>query len=94
LRWVCGAAKQTRNAEIAILVRLWEWNSRRKIDVDEKGAVDKSVVISALQSSGEATYDQARETLKSVSVDSSGKVELEDWVQLHSLLKQGTAGDV
>jgi plastin-1 len=62
--------------------------------VDEKGAVDKSVVISALQSSGEATYDQARETLKSVSVDSSGKVELEDWVQLHSLLKEGAAGDV
>jgi hypothetical protein len=29
-----------------------------------------------------------------VSVDSSGKVELEDWVQLHSLLKEGAAGDV
>jgi len=69
-------------------------NQFRKIDVDEKGAVDKSVVISALQSSGEATYDEARETLKGVSVDSSGKVELEDWVQLHSLLKQGAAGDV
>jgi plastin-1 len=60
--------------------------------VDEKGAVDKSVVISALQSSGEATYDQARETLKSVSIDSSGKVELEDWVQLNALLKEGSTG--
>lgn len=30
---------------------------------------------------------QARETLKNVNIDSSGRVELEDWVQLHSLLK-------
>lgn len=30
---------------------------------------------------------QARETIKSVNVDSSGRLELEDWVQLHSLLK-------
>ncbi len=66
----------------------------RKIDVDEKGAVDKSVVISAVESSGQASYDQARETLKSVSIDSSGKVELEDWVQLNALLKEGAAGSV
>lgn len=67
---------------------------RRKIDVDEKGSVDKAAVISAIQSSGDASYDQARETLKGVSVDASGRVELEDWVQLHSLLKEGAAGDV
>ncbi|WWD21610.1 hypothetical protein CI109_106096 [Kwoniella shandongensis] len=62
-------------------------NKFRQIDVDEKGSLDKATVISALQSSGEADYDSARETLKSVNIDSSGKVELEDWVQLHSLLK-------
>ncbi|OCF77119.1 fimbrin [Kwoniella mangroviensis CBS 8886] len=59
-----------------------------QIDVDDKGSVDKATVISALQSSGEADYDSARETLKNVSIDSSGRVELEDWVQLHSLLRQ------
>lgn len=34
------------------------------------------------------TTFQARETIKNVNVDSSGKLEVEDWVQLHSLLKQ------
>ena len=38
-------------------------------------------MISALQASGES-YDLVRETLKDVSVDASGKVELEDWVEV------------
>jgi plastin-1 len=43
--------------------------------------VDKAKVLQALQSKGES-YDRARETLKHVSVDASGKVELEDWVEV------------
>lgn len=62
-------------------------NKFKQIDVDERGSVDKAQVISALQSSGEADYDSARETLKNVNIDSSGRVEMEDWVQLHSLLR-------
>ena len=53
--------------------------------------MDKATVIHAIEQSGQATYDQAREALKSTSIDASGKVEIEDWVQLHSLLKQGVA---
>lgn len=53
------------------------------ISTDSPGRVDKSAVLHALQSSGES-YDQARETLKGVSVDASGKVELEDWVEVRS----------
>ena len=41
--------------------------------------------IHALQSGGES-YDLAQETLKGVSVNASGKVELEDWVEVCSLL--------
>jgi plastin-1 len=63
----------------------------RQIDVEDKGSLDKATVIHAIEQSGQATYDQAREALKSTSIDSSGKVEIEDWVQLHSLLKQGVA---
>ncbi|ADV24382.1 fimbrin [Cryptococcus gattii Ru294] len=62
-------------------------NKFKQIDVDDKGSLDKATVISALQANGEADYDSARETLKNVNIDSSGRVELEDWVQLHSLLK-------
>lgn len=51
------------------------------ISTDSPGRVDKTAVLQALQQSGES-YDNARETLKHVSVDSSGKVELEDWVEV------------
>jgi len=64
-------------------------NKFKQIDVEDKGSVDKAQVISALQASGDADYDSARETLKSVNIDSSGRVEMEDWVQLHSLLRRG-----
>ena len=51
------------------------------ISTDTPGRIDKAAVLQALQNSGES-YDQARETLKHVSVDASGKVELEDWVEV------------
>jgi len=61
------------------------------IDTDTPGRVPKTSVITALQSSGDASYDRARETLKQVSVDASGKVELEDWVDLNVKLRQQAA---
>lgn len=48
---------------------------------DTPGRVDKSTVLQAIQSTGQS-YDVARETLKHVSVDASGKVELDDWVEV------------
>lgn len=56
------------------------WNCSA-IDTDSTGRIDKASVLHALQSRGES-YDRARETLKHVSVDASGKVELEDWVEV------------
>ncbi|TFK47526.1 hypothetical protein OE88DRAFT_1647682 [Heliocybe sulcata] len=61
-------------------------NRFNSIDTDVPGRVDKSAVLHALESQGES-YDRARETLKHVSVDASGKVELEDWVELHVKLR-------
>ncbi|CAE7207494.1 unnamed protein product [Rhizoctonia solani] len=57
------------------------------LDVEGAGAITKANAISALQSSGEGSYDQVREVLKGVSVDASGKVELEDWVELVTKLR-------
>ena len=54
------------------------------IETDTPGRVPKTAVINAVQTSGAATYDRARETLKDVSVDASGKVELEDWVEVNT----------
>jgi plastin-1 len=56
------------------------------LDVEGTGAITKANAISALQSSGEGSYDQVREVLKGVSVDASGKVELEDWVEVSIVL--------
>ncbi|KDQ60286.1 hypothetical protein JAAARDRAFT_32672 [Jaapia argillacea MUCL 33604] len=61
-------------------------NRFNAIDINSTGRVDKSAVLQSLQSSGES-YDRVRETLKHVSVDSSGKVELEDWVELNVKLR-------
>lgn len=54
------------------------------IDTNDPGRVDKGEVLRVLQASGE-NYDLARETLKHVSVDASGKVEVEDWVEVCSI---------
>ncbi|KAJ7274907.1 Ca2+-binding actin-bundling protein [Mycena rebaudengoi] len=61
-------------------------NRFNAIQTDSPGRVDKASVLQSLQSSGES-YDMARETLKHVSVDASGKVELEDWVELNVKLR-------
>lgn len=58
------------------------------ISTDSPGRIDKQEVLRVLQSSGES-YDRARETLKQVSVDASGKVELEDWVEVRSIDSSG-----
>ncbi|KAH7921167.1 fimbrin [Leucogyrophana mollusca] len=66
-------------------------NRFNSLDTDTPGRIDKAAVLQALQSSGES-YDQARETLKHVSVDASGKVELEDWVELNVKLRTQSKG--
>ncbi|CAA7268303.1 unnamed protein product [Cyclocybe aegerita] len=63
------------------------------LNTDTPGRVDKSAVLHALQSSGQS-YDVARETLKHVSVDASGKVELDDWVELNAKLRSQTKGSI
>ncbi|KAL4068561.1 calponin homology domain-containing protein [Scleroderma yunnanense] len=68
-------------------------NRFNAIHTDTPGRIDKNSVLQALQNSGES-YDQARETLKHVSVDASGKVELEDWVELNVKLRTQTKASV
>lgn len=58
----------------------------RNIDLEEKGWVEKKDVINAISHKGQFSYDEARETLKTVDVDASGHVELEDYVELISKL--------
>lgn len=45
-----------------------------------------------MSKSGDTSYDEARETLKQVNVDASGRVELDDYVELVAKLKDAKAG--
>lgn len=52
----------------------------RKLDVDDKGYIDEATVIKATQQSERQPYDTVRQALKEVDLDSSRRVELDDYV--------------
>ncbi|KAF2495171.1 hypothetical protein BU16DRAFT_527056 [Lophium mytilinum] len=61
--------------------------SFRRLDVDDKGYIDEATVIKATQSSEHQPYDVVRQALKEVELDSSRRVELEDYVDLISKVR-------
>jgi plastin-1 len=62
----------------------------RKLDVDDKGYLDEATVIKATQNSERQSYDVVRQALKEVELDSSRRVELEDYVDLISKLRDSS----
>jgi hypothetical protein len=56
----------------------------RKLDVDDKGYLDESTVIKGAQQSEHQPYDVVRQALKEVELDSSRRVELDDYVDVCS----------
>ncbi|KAF2259449.1 fimbrin [Lojkania enalia] len=62
----------------------------RKLDVDDKGYLDEATVIKATQQSEHQPYDVVRQALKEVELDSSRRVELEDYVDLISKLRESS----
>ncbi|KAJ5888815.1 hypothetical protein N7495_008856 [Penicillium taxi] len=63
----------------------------RKLDVDDQGYLDEASVIKATQQSERQPYDVVRQTLKGVELDSSRRVELEDYIDLIARLRSGPA---
>lgn len=59
----------------------------RKLDVDDKGYIDEATVIKATQQSERQPYDVVRQALKEVDLDSSRRVELDDYVDLISRVR-------
>ncbi|CAF9910092.1 MAG: Fimbrin, actin-bundling protein [Gomphillus americanus] len=59
----------------------------RKLDVDDKGYLDEATIIKATQTSERQPYDVVRQALKEVELDSSHRVELEDYVDLIAKLR-------
>jgi plastin-1 len=58
----------------------------RKLDVDDKGYLDEAATIRAVQNSERQPYDVVRQALKEVELDSSRRVELEDYVDVRAQL--------
>ncbi|KAF5016537.1 hypothetical protein F66182_11752, partial [Fusarium sp. NRRL 66182] len=59
----------------------------RKLDIDDKGYLDESTAIKATQQSEHQPYDVVRAALKEVELDSSRRVEFEDYVDLISKVR-------
>lgn len=57
-------------------------DSFRKLDVDDNGYIDEATVIKATQQSERQPYDVVRQALKEVDLDSSRRVELDDYVDV------------
>jgi len=53
------------------------------MDVDDKGYLDEATVIKATQNSERQPYDVVRQALKEVELDSSRRVELDDYVDVY-----------
>ncbi|KAK6428628.1 fimbrin, partial [Oleoguttula sp. CCFEE 5521] len=54
----------------------------RKLDVDDRGYIDEATAIKATQNSERQPYDVVRQALREVELDSSRRVELDDYVDL------------
>lgn len=52
----------------------------RKLDVDDKGYLDEATTVKAVQNTERQPYDVVRQALKEVELDSSRRVELDDYV--------------
>src|SRR6201996_3934596 len=62
----------------------------RRLDVDDKGYLDEASVIKATQQTERQSYDVVRQALKEVELDSSRRVELEDYVDLISKVRESS----
>ncbi|OLN86315.1 Fimbrin [Colletotrichum chlorophyti] len=62
----------------------------RKLDIDDKGYIDEATAIKATQQTERQPYDVVRQALKEVELDSSRRVELEDYVALIAKLRESS----
>ena len=79
--YVCRKYPQFQQQDIFALQ-----DAFRKLDVDDKGYIDEATVIKATQASERQPYDAVRSALKEVELDSSRRVELDDYVDVRPVI--------
>lgn len=62
----------------------------RKLDFEDKGYIDEATAIKSTQATERKPYDVVRQALKEVGLDSSRRVELDDYVGLISKLRDSS----
>ena len=82
---VCRKYRQFQQSDIFGLT-----DAFRRLDVDDKGYVDEATAIKAAQNTERQPYDVVRQALKEVELDSSRRVELDDYVDLIARLRQSS----
>lgn len=58
----------------------------QRLDIDDKGYLDEATAIKATQQSENQPYDVVRQALREVELDSSRRVELEDYLGVRLVL--------
>jgi plastin-1 len=57
----------------------------RRLDVDDLGYLDEATTIKATQQSERTPYDVVRAALREVDLDSSRRVDLEDYIGVNAM---------
>ncbi|KAG0309022.1 hypothetical protein BGZ98_005704 [Dissophora globulifera] len=67
-------------------------NQFRRFDIDGRGQIDQKDLVKVIQEIGEGqSYDQIRATIKTVDINATGKVEVDEFLEIVSKLREGGA---
>ncbi|KAG0196293.1 hypothetical protein BGX28_010338 [Mortierella sp. GBA30] len=67
-------------------------NQFRRFDLDGRGQIDQKDLVKVIQEIGEGqSYDQIRATIKAVDINATGKVEVDEFLEIVSKLREGGA---
>ncbi|KAF9969517.1 hypothetical protein BGZ73_008104 [Actinomortierella ambigua] len=65
-------------------------NQFRRFDIDGRGQIDQKDLVKVIQDIGEAqSYDQIRSAIKAVDINATGKVEVDEFLEIVSKLREG-----
>ncbi|KAG0373050.1 hypothetical protein BGX24_012238 [Mortierella sp. AD032] len=65
-------------------------NQFRRFDIDGRGQIDQKDLVKVIQEIGEGkSYDQIRATIKAVDINATGKVEVDEFLEIVSKLREG-----
>ncbi|KAF9354139.1 hypothetical protein BGX34_011187 [Mortierella sp. NVP85] len=66
-------------------------NQFSRFDIDGRGQIDQKDLVKVIQEIGEGqSYDQIRSTIKAVHINATGKVEVDEFLEIIAKLREGS----